>query len=307
MADFSTPFGINAEKRFPSSTEKLNGHACGAASLALFNGLQYRLEAEVGNVIAHAGITQTDDRMTLLREAIVALIAAATGSNPAGYILMDQARARLPIFPEVLNADGRIVVTSPAAGTIRLPGGIEFLHRGIFTVTTAQTDYPTVASRTYHLRWDKTNGFRMRDLTDTASYNPLAAPETDARFDSTHDDMLIARVITNSSNVATITNLANKHDLRAVGEEVSAKGTLVDFAREDNTRPSAITQYRAVSINFARRPDVYLTAANDLNVRESAFPLLDELNFGAKPLSRYQVAVWGQGDVDIWTGWAARA
>jgi hypothetical protein len=94
------------------------------------------------------------------------------------------------------------------AGSVRMPGGVQFLHRGIFPVTTAQTDFATDPSNTYHLRWDKTMGFRMIPLTDVA-YNPTSLNESNALFDTKFDDMLIARVTTSSSNVATISNLKN--------------------------------------------------------------------------------------------------
>jgi hypothetical protein len=292
MADFSTPFGSNADKRFPTTTEKANGFPCGPASQALHNGLQFRVESEIGHVIDHAGIVQTDDRMTQLREAIEALISAATGGNPAGYILMDQARARLPIFPEVLNTDGRIVVTSPAAGAVRLPGGVDFLHRGIFTLTTAQADFATAASKIYHLRWDKTNGFRLRDLADAAGYNPSAFAETNAAFDSTHDDMLIARVVTNASNVATITNLANKDRLYADGNSgVIGPTEFDDSANDPNALVATLgNSLRRTAVNWARRPRAHLAAFTDVTVQHSTTQT-SEMNIVVRAPNRYSVEV----------------
>ncbi|MDE0922369.1 hypothetical protein [Aurantimonas coralicida] len=212
MADFDPPFGSDAERRLATALEKELGFGCGPANQPLFNGLFWQLQSELAAIHAEAGITPDDSTTTTTLDAILALISAATGGNPDGYILMTQARARLPIFPDVQNTDGRIVVTSPSPGTVRIPGGVEFLHRGIFTITTAQTDFATTASKIYHLRWDPTNGYRLIE-TGNATYNPGSLAETDPAFDSTYDDMLIARVVTNSSNVATITNLANKDRL----------------------------------------------------------------------------------------------
>lgn len=213
MADFDPPFGQDGERRLPTAIEREQGFLCGAASRALFNGLFNRIEAEIGEVIAHAGIAPTDDRNTLLREAIEALISAATGGGTADdYILMTQARSRLPFFPEIITDDGKIAVTSPSIGTVRVPGGTTFQHRGIYRVATVQTDFLTDASKTYHLRWNATDGFTMKDLASGA-YNPTAAAESNAAFDSTYDDMLVARIITNSSNVPTITNLVNQDRL----------------------------------------------------------------------------------------------
>jgi len=249
MADFSTPFGEDGDRRLPTSTEKQQGFLCGPADRLLFNGLINRIEAEIGEVISHAGITPTDTRFTLLREAIEAMIAAATGGGTADdYILMTQARSRLPIYPDVLTDDGAIAVTSPEAGKIRVPGGTTFQHRGIYRVTTTETDFATSASKTYHLRWNATDGFALRDVA-SGSYNPTSAAESNVAFDSTYDDMLVARVVTNSSNVATITNLANRDRLKTSVVKQGASGAL------DATFHS--TFVASETINWSRTPDVH--------------------------------------------------
>ena len=209
MANFNIPFGRDAERRVPTSDERQNGFPCGDLSQALFNGLFHRIESELGEVISGAGLTPTDTDFTQLRQAIQALIDASIGSGDTeNFLLLSQASSRLPIFPEMLTSDGRINVTSPATGTIRLPGGISFMHRGISPLVTVQTDFVTTVNNIYHLRWSVSDGFQLRSLNDN-SYNPAGLPETHQVFDTTYDDMLISRVITNSSNVATITNLAN--------------------------------------------------------------------------------------------------
>ena len=237
MADFDPPFGNASERRLPTMDERQNGFPCGPADQRLFNALFYRIESEVGEVINFAGIAPTDTRFTQLREAIQALIAAATGGGDTSqFLLMSQARARLPIFPEALTNNGHFGVTSPGVGSVRLTGGINFLHRGIFPITTTQTDFPTDNSKIYHLRWDVTNGYRLLDLSSPV-YNPASLPEDNIAFDSTYDNMLIARVVTNSSNIATITNLMNRARMSLnVGESANLVGprTLihpVNFAR----------------------------------------------------------------------------
>jgi hypothetical protein len=209
MANFATPFAQTGPRRNPSSDERANGFPCGPADQTLFNGLFHRIESELNNVITYAGLTPTDADFSQVRQAIQVLIDAATGGGDTEtYLTMSQAAARLPIFPEVTTADGRINITSPGAGTVRVPGGVGLRHRGIMLYNTAETDIVTVASRTYHLRWNPTDGFSLKWLGD-AGYNPGSLAETDPSFDSTYDDMLLARVATNSSNVATITTLSN--------------------------------------------------------------------------------------------------
>lgn len=246
MADFTKPFAEDGLKQMPTQAEREQGFLCGPAKRELFNALFYRIEAELGDLIDYAGLTGDDNDLTQVRQAVLALISAATGGNPAGYILMTQATARLPIYPEVLNVDGRIVVTAPATGTVRVPGGVNFLHRGIDVITTSQTDLVTAASKTYHLRWNKTDGFALKDTTGGSAYNPASANEADAMFDSTFDDMLIARIVTNASNVATITNLANKHDLSVM---VNVTGTSLTYA--DANYSSVLLDH---TYNWARTP-----------------------------------------------------
>lgn len=285
MADFDPPFGEDGERRLPSSTERQLGFPCGPADRLLFTGLFNRIEAEIGEVIGYAGLTPTDDRFTQLREAIMALIAAglvppASAGTSVEYILMSQARARLPIFPDVDTSDGKIVVTSPSTGTVRVPGGTSFLHRGIWLTTTAQTDFATSASKTYHLRWSPGDGFELLDLADTG-YNPSVLAETDTAFDSTYDDMLVARVITNSSNVATITNLSNKDRLKDRGQTAMIRHK----PWVDNTLPYNISTGTLVTINWARRPQMAVTALADIDVHNTG--QIQEFNIGLNVRSRY--------------------
>src|SRR5690606_22252113 len=213
-------------------------------------GLYHRIESEIGTVITEAGLTPNDSDLTQLAQAIQAMIEAATGGGATeNYLLMTQARARLPIFPEIQTIDGTITVVAPAAATIRVPGGITFSHRGIFPLTTAQTDFTTEASRTYHVRYIVGEGLVMKSLADPA-YNPTSLAEGHPTFDSKYDDMLIARVVTNAANAPTITNLINRHVIKATGEEVAAMGNLAPNKYEDGVRPSMIQQGTRVNLNF---------------------------------------------------------
>jgi hypothetical protein len=173
-------------------------------------------QREIVYVLQQAGLTPTD-ATTQLWEALQAI--------------MDGFRDQLPIFPQVNTSDGKFGVTAPSTGTIRVPAGVEYLIRGGRRFVTAQTDRTTTASKTYHLRWDKTNGFRLRDLADTG-YNPGVLAETNAGFDSTYDDMLIARVVTNGANVATITNLVNRSTLT---RSAMITGTSIQLASANGT------------------------------------------------------------------------
>lgn len=203
-------------------------------------------QRELVHLIEHSGQTPDAADLQQVRKAIDTLIAAATGGgDTAQFVTFAQARARLPIFPEIVSADGRINVTSPAAGTVRVPSGVQFMHRGIYPVTTAETDFATVASKTYHLRWHPTDGLALKDLAD-AGYNPSVLAEGNTGFDTSYDDMLIARVVTNSSNVATITNLANR-------DRLSSNHVKDTFEQQGGGTWSGLPGLSA-SINWARTP-----------------------------------------------------
>lgn len=256
MADFNPAFGANGARRAPTTDEQSLGFACGPADRELFNYLAHLMQGQVKNIADEAGVaSNAAGDLTVLYRAVAALISAATGDEPAGYMLSAQFLARHPTFPEVLNTDGKIVITAPSTGVVRVPGGVEFLHRGFGFYTTAQEDLNTDASKTYHLRWNPTDGFELHDLA-SGTYNPSTLAETNITFDSTYDDMLVARVVTNSSNVATITNLANKSRLAAVLNDSTTAGIT------NNGAPAWLySKVFATTQNWARKPDLVIPVA----------------------------------------------
>ncbi len=281
MADFSPPWSsVGGVNRSPSTDEQADGFQCGEADLTLFNRLFGRIEAEMKAIQDAGGISGTETDDTTVLQAIQALINAATGGGATSdYVLFSQAQARLPIFPEVLNSDGKIAVSAPSTGNIRVPASVNILHRGIRTYTTIQTDLPTVASKTYHLRWQVSAGvgtFVLKDLADT-SYNPTVAAEGNVAFDSTYDDMLVARIITNSSNVASITPLVNKNRF-----DVTGSLTL-------NSTDRLLGASTPVDINLARKPNAAMQYRNDIRGGQTTG---EEIDTGLEAASRYTLNVW---------------
>lgn len=191
---------------------------------------------ELVHLIDFAGLTPANNDLQQVRKAIQALIAAATGGGDTdGYLLLTQARARLPVFPQGAGVGGGVEITitptSPSAGTIIVPPGRSFLHRGIYPVATS--DYPeidrsfaTAANKTYHCRWTYGGGFALKDVED-AGYNPGVLDEANPAFDSTYDDMLIARIVTDGANTATITALRNEDRLALTAMVEGTDGQLV--------------------------------------------------------------------------------
>lgn len=291
MADFNPPWAQSAERRAPTPDEISGGFPCGPADQYLFNWLFWSLQSEINKVIVEAGLTPSNDNMTQLYQAIQALIAAATGGGDvSNYLLMTQARTRLPFFAEVQNENQHLGVTSPGTGQIRIPAGITFLHRGIFPVTTILTDLPTDANKVYHLRWTPSGGFVLRDLASVV-YNPGALPENNVLFDTTFDDVLFARVITNSSNVPTITNLRNSNRLESEQQQSGAGIIFTTGSGLDGVRYSA-----TFSLGWARRPLVQLDGATG----QVAAPLLHGYanRIYIDTQDRYQVVARVESDYD---------
>jgi len=270
---------------------------------------------EILSVINAGGLTPSEEDTTQLLQAINAIIATAISN-----IVIDEQELTLPslaynpIYPEILTGGGLMTVTA-SSGQVQIAAGQQFVHRGGNLYNTTDTDvgdrtFSTLASKTYHLRWRHNGGspvFVLADLAD-AGYNPASAAETSTAFDSAFDDMLIARVVTDGNNTPTVTALKNQHVLRTSGEAIGARGALGGEQSGDNTSgmsgsPAAsIVNYLSVPINFARKPDAFVSSINDLWTSRQG-----DANAGVRALSRYAVAVWGQGDYDITVAWGARA
>lgn len=255
---------------------------------------------EITEVIRSAGLEESGQDLTQLRQAIQAMITEALGgSAPQGNVTTAMLAGH-PTFPEILSADGRINITSPSAGTILVPSGVSYRFRGFFTHSTsdipeAQRLFTTLPNRIYHLVVEQGSPlvWALRDLSDPA-YNPDQLAETHASFDSTFSRMITARIVTNDQNVATITTLTNRDSFRFSGE-IELDGGNRNGAFEDNAFPSAIGNHQIINLNFARRPLVAINAINDISfVSEGVAIDSNEINIGLRVQSRYGLRVWWQ-------------
>jgi len=206
----------------------------------------------------------------------------------------------VPLFPEIKTADNKMTV-SAGTGEVIVSADEEVVFRGLVKVSTfdwslAQRTLAHAADKTYHLRLSLAGGFALKDLED-AGYNPSALAETDPAFDSTFDDMLIAKVVTNGSNVATITRLRNAHALSQEGEEQITEATY-----EPNPGGVAnITQGTDVTLDWARRPRARLisiidgTSSHSDDEGDPQYGVNGiEINAGVYARSRYKVRVFWQ-------------
>lgn len=200
---------------------------------------------EILAVIQAAGLTPNEGDLTQLYQAI-AIIVGGVGGTPASFALN-------PIYPEVITNGGVMSIASNN-GNVVVATGQQFIHRGgvlynTTSFTLGQRTLSTVASKTYHLRWRYNGGspvLALIDVTD-GTYNPGALAETDPTFDTTYDDMLIAKVVTDASNNTTTTALKNLARL---------SGTFYFEKLTGNTQNANKTSIIAASVtsNWARAP-----------------------------------------------------
>lgn len=222
MADFRVPFGNNNPdgRRLPTAQEREQGYVAGAAKRTLMNGQMHTLESELGYLMQQAGIVGDPNNLTQVHAAVVALIEAATGSGATeNYVQFGQLASTMPVYPEVVSTSGAVNVISPTSNQLQVPSGVVIRHRGLKDYTTDEVNLTELDhSSIYHIRWSPTGGVHgtvvAKNLADT-EYNPDSDPETHSKFDSTFDDVLLARAVSNSSGAFTITNLVNRANLEA--------------------------------------------------------------------------------------------
>ncbi len=227
----------------------------------------YMRRTASGWVAFHATATERG----LVRLATSSDISARDDSTALTPASLPDIVADSPVFPEILTADGRATLTT-AAGQVILGSGVAFIHRGLNRYSTDQFSeaartFATAASKTYHLRWYApghalapkatypVGRLMLRDLAD-AAYNTAAEAETSGNLDTTYDSMLIARVVTNASNVPTVTALKNVARLvaslqKATMERTSSWSALI-----------AAGAQLAATINWARTPKVSIAYFN---------------------------------------------
>jgi hypothetical protein len=165
------------------------------------------------------------------------------------------------IFPEILTSNSKFSLTS-GSGQVVLGAGQSFTHRGARAYSTdvfslGQRTLVTQANKTYHGRIRMTAGqtpvLTWCDIADTAVYNPTSKVEADSAFDTTFDDMLFCRVVTNGSNVATVTPLVNKHRLFVR----SVTGFTLSVGRTTNSSGAWCYVFAPITTDWSRTPDAF--------------------------------------------------
>lgn len=209
-------------------------------------------QREILAVIAAAGLSPSPADLTQLLQAIQ-IIAGGVGAPPASFGLN-------PVFPEVITNGGVMSIT-PSTGQVILATGQQWIYRGgtlynSSDLLLAARTLSTVANKTYHMRWRYNGGaptLALYDLADVA-YNPGVVAETNEQFDTSYDDILIARVITNGANTPTVTALKN---LNRLADEQTAGGVATIWS--SGTGSDGGRYQNAFTLNWARTPKAVVT------------------------------------------------
>lgn len=205
-------------------------------------------------------VARYDETADYFRISPWSLQQAAEVSGTAGSYL------NLQIYPEITTNNGVLSLTSPSASNLTVDTGGRIIHRGWREYLTddyvlASRQLTTAANKTYHLRWSPANAFQLKDLAN-GTYNPSALDEDNEAFDTTYDDMLVARVVTDGSNNLTITNLINRS--RITGE-------ISKLTEEQTTTwlPALVTD-----LNWSRTPQISFRAVDcELSVSTDAITI----------------------------------
>lgn len=151
-----------------------------------------------------------------------------------GAVSLQSAAQQQPIYPEITSANNVFSASLIAAGQVVLASGLKWVHRGLnqyvsdVAFSSGDRSFAVAASKTYHLRWYAPGTGRAtptasfpngrlyaEDLSDHVTYNPAALAETDRSFDTTYDNMLFAKVVTDAAAAPTVTWLINRMFLAA--------------------------------------------------------------------------------------------
>lgn len=265
----------------------------GSAPTGAFAGLNNRFAQWTGtlwvNAVAHLGtvVHCIADGKYYRRTADGWVEFLATFADP-GLITLAQLD-RLPIFPEIDTVSNTLAITA-AGGQIVIDAAQQWRHRGHRIINTSDTllaarTFATAANKAYLLRGAVAAGAVSYSLVDVTA---AGAGELAESYDSTFDDMLIAKITTNGANAATVVALKNKHRLEAQGEllfsDVAWAGDLV--------APSAMLHGTVLTQNWGRRPKAAMAMMTSISTKATSDTLgTQQINVGINVRSRYQALV----------------
>lgn len=132
--------------------------------------------------------------------------------------------ANMPIYPEILQKDNKLKIKQ-TEDTLTVEPNQIFIIRGWNKINTnnyieSERTFSFTSEKTYHLRWNKINGFTLYDLEDR-NYNSNELAETDKVFDTQYDDMLCACIINGRVLSLRNGNVLNKHYSGTLNKDIT--------------------------------------------------------------------------------------
>ncbi|MEM5529547.1 tail fiber protein [Gammaproteobacteria bacterium AS21] len=130
----------------------------------------------------------------------------------------------LPIFPEIINNDKKLLI-SLSVGKLTIAENQVIRFRGwrdINTDNLSNLSFTLDLAKTYHLRFDIDNELSLNDI-ESSDYNPDSLSESDRSFDTTYDNVLLAKI--SNGVVTTLINQSEPFSLTYDGLPNSADAT----------------------------------------------------------------------------------
>lgn len=244
---------------YPTQGDPLIGAAATTPGAYWF----YQLQQEVENLITEAGLTPDHNNLGQIREAVNALVAAGGVILPRhalDYPTIGTTSNKLEIGAEAVGGTGGRV--SIAAGVLIAIGEVVAAATGrmrSFTTEDWESGNLTTLS-TYYLRAKVENGallvYTQQGADDDATPGTFrGTPDalTGGGFDSTHYDVLLAKVVTSTAGTTpTVTALKNARRLYAVAEDDDITCTGANISSWMNYGWKASL---TATLNWGRTPD----------------------------------------------------
>lgn len=203
--------------------------------------------SELVHLVEYSGQTPSSGDLQQVRKAVEAILAQ--------YPTIAQILTYNRVFPHTMTGDNKLTVIDNEDGTATLAADQSWVHRGFFPRSSNDLDVEarTVEippNATGHLRWRWNGGapqVTFGNLADDQGYNPGELVDADPVFDTSLDDMLIARIERDGSGTLEITGLRNRAQLRSHfrGQEVFTNVS---------AGSSPLKMGEAVTLDWARTP-----------------------------------------------------
>jgi hypothetical protein len=154
-----------------------------------------------------------------------------------------KALKQIPIYPEILT-DSKVFQMDLVGSDFTVAAGQEIRMRGWNDISTDDLDrsFSIDISKTYHVRFSVESGVYLKAVDDIA-YNPDSLDESDRSFDTTYDDVLLARI-----DGSVVTALINSS--AAFGFTYDGMPNSADSALSGNDYTGAFE----LSLNWSRSP-----------------------------------------------------